>query len=52
MMEEELFDEGQRALNAEKKDARKNDAKRLDIDVRKMIIYSELLKPKFDEDLN
>jgi len=52
MMEEELFDEGQRALNSEKKDARKNDAKRLDIDVRKMIIYSELLKPKFDEDLN
>lgn len=23
-----------------------------DVDVRKMIIYSELLKPKFDEGLN
>jgi len=36
---------------AEKKDKRKESSKEIlkDIDLKKMIIYSELLKPKFED---
>ena len=51
-MDEKLFEEGQRALKTEKKQSSAKEKERLEIDARKMIIYSELLKPKFDEGLN
>lgn len=53
MTDEKPFEEGQRALKGEHKEkGREKSGNGLEIDARKMIIYSELLKPKFDEGLN
>lgn len=49
---EKLFEEGQRAIRKEHQTAREEKSGGLEVDARKMIIFSELLKPKFDEGLN
>ena len=42
-------DEGQRAIHRdEKKKAQEDGQKKLEIDKKKLILYSEILKPKFD----
>lgn len=47
---EEAVQEGQRAIVREKKPEKKDDPqpKKLEIDKKKLILYSEILKPKFD----
>ena len=41
--------EGQRAINRLEKTKDKPEEKKLEIDKKKLILYSEILKPKFDE---
>ena len=50
--EKEKVIEGERAIHRkeeEKKEVEKHPADKLKIDKKKLIIYSEILKPKFDE---
>lgn len=52
MIEGDFSNEGQRSLDEIKNPECKQVPEHQGIDARKMIIYSELLKPKFDEGLN
>ena len=49
----EEYEEGVKAIVREGKKARQTPAKveKIVIDKKKLVIYSELMKPKFDEDL-
>jgi len=50
---DELYQEGQRSIlnENEKETAASERSKGLKIDKKKLILYSEILKPKFDQEL-
>lgn len=49
MEKNKLTEEGQRAISSRKKKSEESVKQKEKIDGKKLVIYSEIMKPKFDE---
>ena len=49
MKKNEITEEGQRAVVSRKKTSEQQEKRTEKIDGKKLVIYSEIMKPKFDE---